>query len=450
MKSIEPQVSIKLNKPANLDLYQLIKPDLDRLIRVRRDDGSFGIPSKSGKSLRKHIPALYYIIHILLERQYSKNSVERCRYAKDFVKLYSRDIEPLKSKNDFRYIWSILYQLKIIRVFDVNEPTKYRKSAMGYYFRFTDEYRDAPVVQHEVLVKSSIAERLDKKEKLRRSEPKQTVDISKIQTNKPSYHQYMSILNLKFDSPSASEYIKKQFEDNLIDVSRYNSCVIAINAIANGRLSFSQSEACQRIYTTVTQMPKELRQFIKDSEGNKLTELDFGSFNAFLVYKILNDMHPDYKSNVEKIAFENEIDFYRRLLSGGDFYRDFKEVFFPDVELDRDQVKDIVLKNWFNGKLNSRNKYRKHMIKRLPMISTVVDSLKSKRYEDFSNFTMSRESQLVNDIIYSKFIAEYPDAIIYTIFDSFLIEQKYVPQLHEMMLEEGSRYFNLNCVIKIK
>jgi hypothetical protein len=63
---------------------------------------------------------------------------------------------------------------------------------------------------------------------------------------------------------------------------------------------------------------------------------------------------------------------------------------------------------------------------------------------------MSRESELVNDIIYRKFIEIYPDAIMYTFFDSLLIEQKYAAQLHTMMLEEGSKYFNLNCIIKAK
>jgi hypothetical protein len=56
----------------------------------------------------------------------------------------------------------------------------------------------------------------------------------------------------------------------------------------------------------------------------------------------------------------------------------------------------------------------------------------------------------VNDIIYKKFIEIHPDAIMYTLFDSFLVEQKYATQLHTMMLEEGSKYFNLNCIVKAK
>jgi len=125
-------------------------------------------------------------------------------------------------------------------------------------------------------------------------------------------------------------------------------------------------------------------------------------------------------------------------------------MFFSEEELNREQVKDIVLKRWFNGKLNSRNKHRVYLKKRLPRISEVIDCLKVERYENFSNTMMRMESELVNDIIYRKFIEIYPDAIIYTIFDSFLVEQKYSAKLQSMMQEEGSRYFNLNCTVKEK
>ena len=125
-------------------------------------------------------------------------------------------------------------------------------------------------------------------------------------------------------------------------------------------------------------------------------------------------------------------------------------MFFPVTELNRDQTKDIVLKYWFNGRPNSRNRYRQYLLKRLPRISNIIDSLKVVKYENFSNFTMSRESELLNDIIYRKFIEIYPQAIMYTIFDSILVEQKYAAQLHSVMLEEGSKYFNLNCIVKAK
>jgi hypothetical protein len=63
---------------------------------------------------------------------------------------------------------------------------------------------------------------------------------------------------------------------------------------------------------------------------------------------------------------------------------------------------------------------------------------------------MSMESELVNDIIYKKFIDIYPDTIMYNLFDGFLVEQRYSALLQSMMQEEGSKYFNLNCFVKAK
>jgi hypothetical protein len=441
---------INLNKPKNLSLEEIINPDLPRFIQIRRDDGGSSFKMTKGKTLHKHIPALYYLIHILLERQHAKNTFLRCIYARDFVKLYSRDIEPFKSKNDFRYMWSILVLLKVIECYDVSEPTKYRKSAKGYYFRFTKEYKNAEVIQHEVEVSKAIADKLKNKSYFKNSEALEEIDISKLSINKQSMHQYLAIKNLRFDSDAASGHVNKLYADQLIDVDRYNSCVLSINNILNGRYKITQSKVCKRVYTNITSMPKELRQFIRDNEGKQLIELDFSSINAFIVYRILNSISPDYESNAEKIAFENELDLYRRLLSGGDFYTDFKSVFFPNEDLSRDQVKEIVLKHWFNGMPNSRNTYRKVLVKRMPRISEVIDALKSEKYENFSIITMSMESELVNDIIYKKFIDQHPDVIMYTIFDSFLVEQKYAALLQSIMQEEGSKYFNINCFVKVK
>lgn len=449
MKKRELKVAINLNKPENLNLEELIKPDRPHFIQVRKDDGGNNFKITNGKYLRKQIPAMYYFIHILLERQYSKNKVKRCKFNDRFVKMYSRDIEPFKSKNDFKFIWSILFKLKIVDYFDDNEPTQFRKSAKGYYFGLTKEYLDSRVVQHEIMVSEDIAERLTNKSK-GSNENIEDKQYSTLSINKQSLHQYKNIKNMNFDSSSAIQYIDKRLEDKAIDVNKYNSCIVSINNLINSRITFSKSEKCDRIFTSVTGMPKELRPFIKDGEGKSLVELDFGSCNAFIVYKIINELVPYYQSNAEKIATENEVDLYRRLLSGGDFYRDFKDVFFADEQFSRDQVKDIVLKNWFNGKLNSRNRYRKYMLQRLPRISTIIDSMKAKRYEDFSIFAMRMESELVNNIIYTKFINLYPDAIMFTIFDSILVEQKYSTQLQSMMFEEGSRYFNLNCIVKGK
>lgn len=446
-KEKEQLVKLKLNKPVNLVLEELIRPEFPFYVFVRKDDGTNSPKMTTGKKILKHIPALYYFIHMLLERQYSDVESLRLYYDSSYVKMFSRDIEPLKSKNYFRFIWGILRSLKVIEEDSTNEPTKYRKTAMAYYFRLESKYVESPIIEHEVLVKKSIDEKLKRKWNINQ---KQVFDIAKITTNRVSAHQYNALRNINFDYVGADNHLSLLLESNEIDIKKHTSCMIYINNIRNGRIYLTKSEKCDRYYTPVTNLPKIVRPFIKDDEGKSLVELDYGSFNAFVVYKILNTIKPEYKTNAEKIAFESELDLYRRILSGGNFYMDFKEIFFADKDLDREQIKEIVLRHWFNARVNSRNKYRKRLLQRLPRISEIIDSMKSDKYENFSLIAMRMESELINDIVYKKFIETYPEAIMYTIFDSILVEQRYSPQLHTMMLEEGSRYFNLNCFVNSK
>jgi hypothetical protein len=448
MKTNKLMVAINLTKPINLNFDELIKPELPYFIKVREDNGGTNFKTTDGKYLQKQIPALYYFIHVLLQRQYTKSNVKRCKYSDKFVRMYSRDVEPLKSKNDFKYIWSMLKQLKVIECIDDLEPTKYRKSARTYYFKLREEYLNSIIVQHEVKVKKVVADKLNNNWKTRNTEVKPDLTDDNIQWQ--SAHQYQQIKNIRFDENSAWTHINQLLEDKKIDVGRYNTCVISINNIANGRIGYSESTVCNRIYSSVTGMPKELRQFILDSDGKPMVEIDFGSFNAYAVFKIINTLVTDFKSDAEKSACECEINTYRKLLLSGDFYTGFQKLFFPDEQLSRDQVKDIVLKHWFNAKLTNKSKYRNIMKIKLPQITEIINFLKVKNYKYFSHITMKLESELVNDIIYNKFIELNPDAKLYGIFDSFLVEQKYSEQLELMMLEEGSRYFNIKCVVRTK
>jgi len=449
-KQKEKYVGISLNKPENLVLEDLIKPDIPFFVPMRRDDGSSSWSMKTGKQIIKHIPALYYFIHVLLDRQHSDVETLRCLYNKDLIEMFSRDIEPVKSKNYFRFIWGILNSLQVIEYLDDNKPNKYKKSAKAYYFRFRAKYSATPVTEHQVLYKESTVKKINFKWGVCNRKETVKVDLSRITGNKQLLHQYNALHNIRFDADAASKHSKGLLDTGQINIKQYNSYQISINNIRNGRVKVTHSISCNRFYTPVTEMPRELRKFIYDNEGNSLIELDFSSFNAYAVYKLINSFTPEYDSDYKKIQYEIEVELYRRLLAGGDFYRSFKGVFFPDQELDRDQIKDIVLKFWFNGRLTSRNKYRKHMLKQLPRISEVIDCLKVEKYQNFSNTTMKMESELVNDIIYKKFIDLHPDAILYTIFDSFLVEQKYAAQLQSLMQEEGGKYFNINCIVKTK
>lgn len=441
--------SIILRKPMNLVLEELISSHRPYFIKIRKDDGYYTIKMVKGKNLRKQIPAMYYFINVLLERIHLNQTNQNCKYLPEYKRMYSRDIEPVKSKNDFKFIWNLLYQLKVIRFTFDNVPTKYKKSAQAYYFKLHEKYENQQVVEHEVEFKEVIFNKLIKNQYMGRNN-NSIEPITKHTGLKYYSHQYNLIQNISYDFHGAEKYIKMLLNSGKIDNDKYNNFFIHISNLRSGKLVFKKSEKCNRLYTSVNMMPKVLRNFIKDKYENPLEELDFGSFNAFAVYKIINEINLPFKSNVHKISFESEVDLYRRLLSGGNFYEDIASIVFPDEEFSRDAIKEIVLHRWLNGRINSRNKYRKALKERFPEITTIVDAIKDKRYSDFANLTMTFENELVTEIIYQRFIERHPDATIYIIFDSLLVDQEHASKLHSFMVEEGRKFFNLNCIVKAK
>lgn len=440
---------INLNKPENLVLEDLLKPERTFFIKRRKANGSMSPELTTGMKISKHIPTLYYFIHILLERHHSGIDDLKFIYDESFVQMFSREIEPLKSKNDFPTIYSILVSLKIVEMKSNNEPNKHRNSAMAYYFRFTDTYLNAKIVQHQIQVNSSISEKVESG--LMKWNVKQNKsDSTPIKESKQFVHQYHALKEVRLDAIQARLCADTLLSESRIEKGRYNSCMVSINGIENQRFYITRSAKCNRYYTPITCMPREIRPFIVDKDGNSLKELDYSSFNAFAVYKIVNTWENHFQSNGEKLFFEHELSLYRSLLSGGDFYTDFKQTFLSNESLSCVDVKEVVLRHWFNGKLNSRNRYKKLLDLKLPNITKILNEIKAKDYKSFSHLTMKMESELVNDIVYRQFIELHPDVIMYTIFDCILVEQKYSAELYSMMLEEGSKYFNLNCFVKTK
>jgi hypothetical protein len=441
---------VNLNKPVNLVLEDLLKPELSLFIKRRKTNGSLSPELTTGNKISKHIPTLYYFIHILLDRHHSGIDDLKFIHDESFIQMFSRDIEPMKSKNDFPTIYSILVSLKVVEMKSNNEPNKHRNSAMAYYFRLADTYLNAEVVQHQIQVKSSISEKVESGLGKWSVKQQNELDSTSVKGSKQFVHQYQALKDIRLDVIQARIHVGTLMSQNLIEKERYNSCIVSINAIENQRIYITRSPKCNRYYTPVTCMPREVRPFIVDKDGNALNELDYSSFNAFAVYKIVNTWETEFQSNGERLFFEHELSLYRSLLSGGNFYTDFKHTFLSNEPLSRDDVKEVVLRRWFNGKLNSRNRYKKLLDLKLPNITKILNEIKVKDYKGFSHLTMKMESELVNDIVYKQFIDIHPDVIMYTIFDCILVEQKYSAELYSLMLEEGSKYFNLNCFVKAK
>lgn len=437
-------IPIKLLKPDNLDLNVLIKDNRKYIIPQRRNKGSKDLSETSGKIIRKYIPTLYYIIHKVIVRSYSDDDTVKHKYHSNYIRIYSRDTEPLKTKNDSLTLVTLLRNLNIIDVLTETENNIHRDKANAYYVKLKDKYNFF-LQEHQVLIPEHKAIKIN--DFLKEINEKKIIIDS---TDEVLKHQYQAIRKLNFETKNALAHLIQMQDDGQIEKSSFNNALIAISNITNQRIIFTKSTKCNRIFTTVTSMPKILRQFMKDSKGNSLIELDFTAFNAYALYRFIRTLSVDYLAQIGVgiKELQRDLAIYQNLLLDDDFYTSFKDYVFTIAKVTRDEFKKKFLIEWLNAKPNSSSDFKKAIDRSFPQIARVLDAIKQDKYNSLSINLMKLESELVNYTIYKKFVGEYPQAVIYTIFDCIMIQPELANSLKILMIKEGSKFFGVSCKVK--
>lgn len=459
-KKLEKLEAVKLYKPSNLNLECIVVDGRKYFALKRKNNEKESLVEVSGKVIQNSIPALYYIIHTLIERQHSgneafqfvlKKKIEDEEKESTYCRMYVRDIEVLKSKSDFGYMMSLLRNMNIVDVETRIEKTKQKGSSLAYYFKLKEPYEDAVIVEHEIQVFKSQAVKVNKKLSgtiIATGSMKEQLVLA----NSVLKHQLDSIQHVNFNVQDAITYVMDSYKNGDITIGKFNACYFAVNQIVNQRITFSVSPNCDRVYTNVTCMPKLIRPYIYDRNGHSMVELDFGAFNAFALYAFLikkNVANEIPLQGEELVRFKNEVKEYGYLLQGNDFYATLMRN--PHININnRSDFKKKFLKDWLNAKIKNKSTFRKSMESVFPMISKVLTAFKTNNYKQYTNTFMKMESELVNHTIYKQFVEKYPDALIYTIFDCVLIEFQYSKILFKMMMDEGSKFFGVAPKVSIK
>lgn len=263
-------------------------------------------------------------------------------------------------------------------------------------------------------------------------------------------HQYDRQCELRFNVSEAEKHVNSLFNSNIISDKQFISHYNLFKRIENKRYHFSVSDKCGRVFTTVNNIPRILRQYIVDRNNLALKELDFGNFNVLLLHKIFNeyiethDVNDYVKQEFNKFKSYLKVDFYQRLV---EFFNE------NQTAIDRDTAKDIVLHHWINANQQCKT-LEFNIVKAIfPELTNLLQKFKGSTYssyKEFYNRFMRQESKLINEIVYSRIIKEYPDCIVYTIFDGLLVEDRYTEKVQQIMLEEGQRFINYNIRVKIK
>lgn len=114
----------------------------------------------------------------------------------------------------------------------------------------------------------------------------------------------------------------------------------------------------------------------------------------------------------------------------------------------RDHAK-LYVQYWLSGSFNKWNVIK--LIKSIfPLLTEFISTYNEGGNNKLLNNLMKSESYLVNELIIKRIGKEFPESIIFNLFDGFLIDEANHHEAYHIALEESNSYFGFDTFKKIK
>lgn len=407
--------------------------NLDEIIKEGRtyswlvnNQGKLEHKDVDGKQLKKHFKYIYYFISRIIECGDDISNRHYLKQYQGYVNVTTgRDRN--MAYNNFRQVIHLLVSLKLIKVVGgqktVNYSNNKSRSADLLYFKLLINYNDTDIINIDLKTKS---------QKMLKYLKEQLDNIPWLN------HQYHSMSKLNFDIKNAELKTRDLYKGKLIKNIQYCNYTNTLFSIEDEKYWLKYSEKCHRVYTSINNIPKKLREFIKDNDNKSLVELDYNNCNPRLLYKQIMDYITHHE--IVDLELDKELEQYKEDLSD-DFYEVIIERFDDNgIIIDRDTAKTLVLRHWINQATYYESNESKIMSTLYPNITKLLNKMKGKTGKtnrEYFNNIMKLESYLINNLVYNEITTKHPDAIVYTIFDGIMIERKYGDELKEIMERRG-------------
>jgi hypothetical protein len=377
------------------------------------------------QSLIPHIDKFYWFISLLyvvkfVDKRYSDNSdykdlehFEKKRVKRQFIPVHSKKIEQIMNSKFMKIIIDALIELNIIEVDVKYQPEQKTKS-----YRLTRIY-------HERNFKKVTCKNSQFTIKLLRI---RNEEIEKLNPNNKQIYQNM--ISFFFDLQSA-----KQILDTIKRPSHsYDVAKISLDKIENNDFFFTVSGKSGRIFHNYCNMKKELRSCLRDTANMPLVEIDIANSQPFFLSMIVKDFG----------LMGNDVDLYQQLCQDGKLY----DYISHKYGLTREKIKK---KMWtlFYGK----RYYKKHILdeiflKEFPTVYAVIIKKKNESNSEFAILLQKAEASLMIDTIAPILLEK--DIKFITVHDSFLVSQKDVDTVKEIMQNCFEERYGIVPMIRIK
>ena len=245
-----------------------------------------------------------------------------------------------------------------------------------------------------------------------------------------------------------------------------------MNSIETGSYEFFRDPNTTRLFTTLTMMPKAVREHIRYS-GEELVESDLNNCMPYLAiafflkapYKLLSieanleEKNPvlytdQYSAEREELMallkkyhsgdLTDDIRLYIRLVASGKLYGYFQEK-YPQIASDRATLKEMFFYGLFD-KVDSKSRLNKALKEDFPNVMRVFDLVKTgfektnregrTRDEQGNALCMilyRAESYMMIDRVARRFYDEHRTAPIFTVHDAILTTPNHKPILDKIL-----------------
>lgn len=229
----------------------------------------------------------------------------------------------------------------------------------------------------------------------------------------------------------------KTEEEETKAFKRYSSRISSINNINNGRnnktLRFKRNPTNKRLDTNLTNMASDLRPFIVGYEN--MSYLDLSNSQPVLFNILLRKYR---KNATEQVLIE--LDRYLETTTSGQWYEELIRVFditkYGNPETAVANARDTAKKTWMllaYSKNTDLKGLKEKFAEEYPFVSSVMNSIKKEKYEQFAISLQIIESEIFIDKICRILVDE--GILPYTLHDGLLVPNEFEKRTFEVMSE---------------
>lgn len=277
----------------------------------------------------------------------------------------------------------------------------------------------------------------------------------------------------KIDADKALAYIENKLKEGEISINQYNRSYISINLIKDGNTYFKQNKTNNRIDSNLTNLRKDLKQFLIERDFqidcinsqpsliNFITEFTINlnnnkgsSLGENVDNIIMNHLTQKELSYLKKAPFANEIakaeyERFRNDTLRGDIYlklqSEFQEYYGKNIS--RREMKTLIFKVFFSNNYSCLQE--KEIFKRsYPIIYQIIYNIKKHKHNSLALCLQNIESHIFIGRICKQLCKE--GIVPMTIHDSVIVPEEHIERTLEIMKNVYDEILNDTPTFKIE